>query len=268
MSSKKLLLITALVFGGLALLAVAFLAPWATESSESSIGVRVLRQSGAIKLYSQNYTQRSLVAAEAKLENLDTLETDGNGLASLIFENLYRIQVLENSILTIESFESPDGEQTLVLLLKRGDLKVEQVGREGSVLIGKNGQRIDAADYNDSDLQQESTESVDIQEHTYSEEMTQKVGLTEAEISQAFALQKSAFFRCYTQLLQRSPDVTGSLAFQLMIEPTGKASSTEVVNSNFNDPDFHTCLLEVVKRLEFKSFDSAPISTLFPMSFE
>jgi hypothetical protein len=268
MSSKKLLLLTALVLGGLALLAIAFLAPWANESTQSSIGVRVLRQSGTLKLYSQNFTRRSLVAAEAKLENLDTLETDGNGLASLIFENLYRIQVLENSILTIESFESPDGEKILVLLLKRGDLKVEQVGREGSVLIGKNGKRIDAADYNDSDLKQESTEPLDIQEQAYSEELTQKVGLTEAEISQAFALRKSAFFRCYTQLLQRSPDVTGALAFQLIIEPTGKISSAEVVNSNFKDPDFHNCLLDVIKRLEFKSFDSAPISTLFPMSFE
>lgn len=258
----------ALVLGGLALLAVAFLAPWSKESTQSSIGVRVLRQSGAIKLYSNNFTQRSLVASEAKLEDLDTLETDGNGLASLIFENLYRIQVLEDSIVTIESFESPDGEQTLVLLLKRGDLKVEQVGREGSVLIGKNGQRINAADYNDSDLKQESTEPLDVQDQSYSEELTQKVGLTEAEISQAFSMQKSAFFRCYTQLLQRSPDVTGTLAFQLMIEPTGKASSAEVVNSNFNDPDFHNCLLEVIKRIEFKSFESAPVSTLFPMSFE
>lgn len=249
-------------------MAVAFFLPWQKDQTDSLIGVRVIRQSGTIKLYSQNYTQRSLVAAEAKLENLDSIETDGNGLANLVFENLYRVQILEDSILTIESLESPDGDQTLVLLLKRGDITVEQVGREGSLLIAKNGQRIDAAEYNDSELKLETTESTDLQEPTYSEDLGQKVGLTEAEISQAFALQKSAFFRCYTQLLQRSPEVTGSLAFQLMIEPNGKTSSAEVVNSNFNDPDFHSCLLEVVKRLEFKSFDSAPVSTLFPMSFE
>jgi hypothetical protein len=232
---------------------------WDTQSLRLA---RAERETGRIYLLRNGMVQKEEVEVQAAIYNLDSIETNDTGEVSLFFEGAVRIQVLNNALVTLES-DAQGSQNRTVLYLKRGEIKVETDGPTPQVVIAKNGQRIMASEYQESDLAHSKT-----QENQAEAQGVKSVGLTEQEIASGISLHRSSFFKCYTQLLQKNPTAKGEVSLSFTIENSGKLSVSDVTSNQLNFDDFKHCLTEVLRRVDFRPFSGPPISTLFPLKFE
>ncbi|MNL44025.1 hypothetical protein D3C87_1665680 [compost metagenome] len=138
--------------------------------------------------------------------------------------------------------------------------------------VSRDGVRWDATDYEmNYKKQMQDSALPDIAPSTDSATITPSKnieGLSSEAIQETLKLHRGNFFRCYTQLLQKTPGVVGTASISFTIERTGKVSNAELTSSSLQDPDFKRCLIEATRRVEFKSFLGDPINTVFPLKFE
>lgn len=227
---------------------------------------RIERETGKAYVLRNGYTQKENVDRKVNLFNLDSVETMETGEAILAFESAYRVRLSNNTLVTLEKIDDRESFHVL-LIVKRGDVRVENFGREGELFIAKNGERISATDYNSSALARAPVEPPQPNE-AFSNPAPKDQSLAEAEIATTMNNHRSSFFKCYTQLLQREPSAKGNVSLSFTIENSGKLSVAEVTASQLTNEDFKKCLLEVLRRIEFRSFKGPSISTLFPLKFE
>lgn len=267
--SKTSWLIPALIaFGVLSLLLSIFIA---SQTEKQKPGDRPLARIdlnlGKVFILRKNLTQKDILTRRATLFALDSVETGPDGDATMEFDSAYRIRVQENSLVTIDSETD-----RIVLIIKRGDLQVENFGREGSVFISRDGVRWGATDYELSYKKQAPASSLpEVAPTGESSSGTTAVrfeGLTSDLIQDTLKTHRASFFKCYTQLLQKTPGVVGQASLSFTIERTGRVQQAEVASSSINDPDFRKCLVDAIRRVEFKSYNGDPISTVFPLRFE
>jgi hypothetical protein len=226
---------------------------------------RVTHDSGTVSLLHPNLSQKEKIEFSAPAYHLDSVETDDTGDASMEFEHGGRIRLFPNSLVTLAQ-EQVNDQSHVVVILKHGDIKVEKVGT-AELLIAKNGERLNAAEYNGSQLQQTPVTPAIVNNDSTGMAAADK-GLSEQDISAIMNNYRASFFKCYTQLLQKEPTAKGDASLSFTIENNGKMSAADVVSSNIKNDDFKKCLLEVLRRIEFRSFSGPPISTLFPLKFE
>lgn len=225
---------------------------------------RVDRESGTVSVLRSGYTEKENVDQRSAAFHLDSIETGDTGDAILSFESAYRARLLPQTLVTLEQVGDQQ-DNHIVLILKRGDIKIENFGQEGELFIAKNGERISASDYNSSTLARETTTPVVT---SAAATVTAEAPLTEQEISQTMSNHRTSFFKCYTQLLQKDPTAKGDTSLSYTIQNSGKISQSEVTSTTLTTPEFKNCLLEVLRRIEFRTFSGPPISTLFPLKFE
>jgi hypothetical protein len=268
MSENKSQLVIGFLLLGLVLVGLsAYFSYFAPKSAQTELLLgRVERESGKAFVYRSGYTQRENVDRRTNLYNLDSVETQETGEAILSFESAHKIRLSPNTTVTLERVDDAQGFH-VVLILKRGDVHVDNVGREGDLFIAKNGERIAASDYNNSTLAQIAVKPPEPNE-AFSNPVPENQGLTEDEINTVMNTNRSSFFKCYTQLLQKEPTAKGNVSLSFTIENNGKLSVTEITASQLQNEEFKKCLLEVLRRIEFRSFQGPQISTLFPLKFE
>lgn len=221
---------------------------------------------GKVFVLRKSLTQKEVLSRRSTLFPLDSVETGVEGDATMEFDSAYRIRIQENSMVTLDE----EGDH-IVLIIKRGDLQVENFGREGSVLISRDGIRWEATEYENVYKKQAPAETLPemAPTETLSTQPTSiPEGLTSEFILDTLKTQRGSFFKCYTQLLQKTPGVVGQASISFTIEPMGKVSQAEIASSSINDASFKKCLLDAIRRVEFKSFGGDPISTVFPIRFE
>lgn len=244
----------------------------ASQTEKQKPGARPLARLelnlGKVFVLRKNMTQKEKLGRKASLFALDSVETSVDGDATMEFDSAYRIRIPENSLITID-----EETERIVLIIKRGDLQVENFGREGSVYISKDGVRWTATDYEMNYKKQAPEET--LPELAPAETAAPAVpvanmaeGLTSEQIQDTLKTHRSNFFKCYTQLLQKTPGVVGQASISFTIERTGKVAQAEIASSSITDAGFKKCLLEATKRVEFKSFGGDPITTVFPLRFE
>lgn len=249
-------LILTFLFSGLILIGVAFLvSKWLDQTPATPPIATIEKISDSVFILRKHLTQKESLGRKALLHELESIESGPDGDAVLDFPNGFRIRVLSNTEVTLDK----EFDKTLVYL-KAGDLRIETMGREDSLFIIKNGVRMTAADYdkNFRDL----TETPKYQERPVAE------GLTPSYLVMVLSAQKGSFYKCYTQLLQKNPKLTGEASISITIEPSGKVSRTEISSSQLEDNSFKRCLTEVTQRIEFKPFVGKPVTTVFPVKFE
>ena len=242
-----------------------------TEKQKPSVPPLALAQLniGKVFILRKNMTQKEVLAQRSPLFALDSIETAADGDATLEFDSAYRIRIDENSLITLD-----DENEHAVLIIKRGDVQVENFGQEGSVFISRDGVRWNATDYEQNYKKQPPTQTLpDVVPSSESAAAgppgkAEGGGLTSDFIQETLRLQRSAFFRCYTQLLQRTPGVVGQASISFTIERSGKVYNADIASSTINDAAFKKCLLEAIRRVEFKSFTGDAVSTVFPLKFE
>lgn len=225
-------------------------------------------------------------AANGKVSiyNLDSIEVNSESEATLRFENAFIVHLFPDTLVTIEkekSSKDSDKDSPVLMIVKKGEFKIENFGRNQSLIISKDGERIFAEDFSTEikplvvDLKSsQSTPEFTSPEIPISEKPTQsqqtKIGLrpVEQQVLQTVAGQRPAFFRCYTQLLLKSPNVKGQFTFEVEVTPAGKTSRVQIVQGPFGDDDFKNCLLEVFRRQEFRSFQGKNVTLVVPIAFE
>ncbi len=241
---------------GLILVGLAFVVSrWLDPQTDMNPIARVERFSGQVHILKKHLTQKEAVSGRALVHELESIETNPDGEAILDFPNGYRIRILTNSLVTLDK----ENEKT-VLFIKNGDVKIESSGQETTLLISKGGQRWNAAEYETALTRDDEMKS--------SQEKALGEGLTPSYISMTLSSQKGTFYRCYTQLLQKNPRLSGEASVSITIQPNGKISRSEITSSSLEDPSFKKCLLEATNRIEFKPFAGEAITTVFPLKFE
>lgn len=208
------------------------------------------------------FLEKEKIVKSTPLSNLDSVETNDLGEVSISFESAFRIRVFTNALVTFEKIEDNKSSH-VIAYLKRGDLKVEALGRDGELFIAKNGERIKAADFEGSTLQ---AAPVETPEATPTPPIN--TSLQEDEIYSTMNANRSSFFKCYTQLLQQDTAAKGEVTLSFTIENSGKLSVMDSTSATLGREDFKKCLLEVLSRITFRQFEGPPISTLFPLKFE
>lgn len=263
-------LIPSLIIAGILSVALSLFIASQTEKQKpgSQPLARIELNLGKVSVLRKNMTHKEALTRKATLFALDSVETGADGDATMEFDSGYRIRAQENSLITLD-----EENERIVLIIKRGDVQVENFGREGSVFVSRDGVRWNATEYETNYKKQAPTET--LPELAPAEtgapstlETNTADGLTSEYIQDILKTHRGSFFKCYTQLLQKTPGVVGQAAISFTIERTGRVSQANIASSSITDVGFKKCLLEAIRRVEFKSFEGDPISTIFPLRFE
>jgi hypothetical protein len=266
MNENKTQLVLSFVVAGAILIGLGF---FLTKKSRNTPAnpirlARIETQAGQVFVIRKGYAQREKVSDKVQLFNLDSVETAEASEANLSFESAFKIVVLENALLTLEQIKNGRDDH-IELILKRGEIRVENFGREGKLVIAKNGERVQASQYNGSQL---ASAPVMPLEATVEAPAAALEGLSSDEISATMAQNQGSLYKCYTLSLQKNSSYKGNVSISFTIDNNGKVSFAEITSSEIDDTDFKACLIEIVKRVEFKTFTGTPISTMFPILFE
>ncbi|MES3037147.1 MAG: AgmX/PglI C-terminal domain-containing protein [Bdellovibrionota bacterium] len=148
----------------------------------------------------------------------------------------------------------------IVIYLQKGGLEKEtDIGDNSPVLIESGLQRQSVKKYFDS---------LATPAQRTAETNPDPTGLTQETIQNTLRRSQPLFFRCYTQLLQRSPKAKGQVDLVFTIQSSGKISQPQISGSQLRDDPFRRCLTDVVSRIEFPRFDGRSVSAVFPLKFE
>lgn len=221
---------------------------------------------GSASLLKDGLLKRAPLVSRADLGPLDSIETGEIGEVRLDFDSGYRVRVRDSSLVTLERVEDQNGYH-IVLILKRGTLTVDSFGRDGELFIAKNGERISATDYSESPLAQAPVQAP-VETSAQSAAAEANKGITDQEIQAVMSSHRTSFLKCYTQLLQKDPHAKGDVSLTFTVENSGKMSAIEATSPTLKQTDFKKCLIDVMSRIEFRTFQGPPVSTLFPLKFE
>ena len=230
---------------------------------------RAVLNLGKVSIFRHSMTTKESLTKQSMVFNLDSIETGADGDADLFFDAGDRLHVQENSLIT---FDEENGRTTLII--KRGDVQVTNSTNVGNVFVSREGVRWALSEYEEQKKKIALEDS--LPETALGEEALvpqpsvpgRQQGLSTENIQDTLKLYRGNFFKCYTQLLQRTPGVSGQSSLAFTIERSGKVISADVASSSLQDPQFKRCLIEAIRRVEFKSFAGEPISTVFPLKFE
>lgn len=268
MESRKNLLIWGFLAVGILLIGLSFYLS-RTNSTPLSPTLTLARAeplTGEAAVFRNGMAVKEPLKRKISLGHFDSIETRDLGEVRLDFESAYRVRVKEHSLVTLERVEDQDGFHT-VLILKRGQIQIENYGREGDLFIAKNGERISATDYQESPLSRAPVTEAE-PSPGWTSPVKEGTGLTEREIQETMNSHRTSFLKCYSGLLQKDAQAKGEATLTFTVENSGKLSAVEVTSSNLQQDDFKKCLIEVMNRVEFRPFEGSPISTLFPLKFE
>ncbi len=237
-----------------------------SRSSGLKVLARIVYNSGEVYVLHKNMTEKETLQKSTSLYFLDTVETGPNGDATFEMEGGYRLRVLDNALITLDQ----EGEKA-ILILKRGDVQIEALGRDNSVLISKNGLRMTLGEY-ESQLRKENAAAgfPEMAPLVAESPPPPSAGdsLSSDYIQDTLKRQIPAFDKCFKQLLQRTPGVVGQVVMTFTIERSGKIASADATTSTIDNAEFKHCLSEALRRVEFKSFRGDPITSTFPLGFE
>jgi|GEM_PF-961850 Gram-negative bacterial tonB protein. len=245
-----------------------------TKTEKAKPGQRPLARAvlnlGKVSIFRHSMTTKEALTKQSMIFNLDSLETSADGDVDLFFDAGDRLHVQENSLIT---FDEENGRTTLII--KRGDVQVTNSTNAGNVFISREGVRWAIVEYEEQKKKiafEDSLPETALGEDALVPQPQQgsgnRQGLSTEAIQDTLKLYRGNFFKCYTQLLQRTPGVSGQSSLAFTIERSGKVISADVASSSLQDPQFKRCLTEAIRRVEFKSFSGEPISTVFPLKFE
>lgn len=266
MEKNKIPWVIGLLIFGLSALIISF---WIDKrmhrdlEAQSQIG-RVEKLYGQVSTFRAGSNQKRTVGQLEFLSSLDSVETADQSEARVSMDNSAVLKILPESLVTFERTEMVDGYQD-VLVLQRGEIRIEEPGRSGEFFISKNGQRVAAEQYHQLSISKEPVARPAPVETSVTESHS---GLSDDEINSLVSAQRPNFMKCYTGLLQKDPQAKGELSLNFTIENSGKVGLIEVSSARLQNEDFKRCLSQVLTRVQFRSFSGSAISTFFPLKFE
>lgn len=257
-------LVPGLAFIGLALIVFSIWSPqgksWSLTGHSSNIA-KIIEVRGTPAVHSSDSPVATTLQKDTSLKALDTVTTDDNSEAVIEFSNGGQLRILEKSEVLIDRLENSQP----LAVLRSGQLQIESFGKSPSFWVRDDGQLYSATDYalvDHKNAPQLSSAVADAAQNNNKEQISQ------VEIESTLNAKKSDFFKCYGQLIQKTPQASGQVLLSFTISKNGNTSKIEVAKSDLNEESFKTCLTEVVARTRFRSFTGSPVTTVFPLRFE
>jgi hypothetical protein len=284
-----LLLVAFLVFG------TSFFWPkfWQSIQNKNALALITAIHGQAEKISIHSATPET-IKKNTPIQSLETLIVGSNSDLIVKFHEGAEIKLFPDSMV-IFSGKAKNPQMSI----KKGKLEVLSISAQEKLWISQNGRTTKAQNYKATDNIDESLEinpilgQTDVQAETTNsfssieggesvpENVTSSIANIKKEtkvndeqsqirlmISDRLARQKTRIYRCYSQLLQKSPEAKGKLAVHFTINNLGKVENAEMASTQFEDQNFHKCLLEVVKRTDFLPFKGSVMATLLPLKFE
>ncbi len=219
---------------------------------------RLIERTGVIKLQNNEMSAEISINSNYKIEALDVLRTEAGSEAVIEFNGGGQFRISEKSEVVVDQLDNGSP----LVVIKSGEIFVEKFGRSPGFWIRNDGQLYSASDFVVLDRKNSSKLMEPLPLQKGLEQISQ------AEIEVILNSKKNDFFKCFGQLIQKTPQATGQVLISFTIERQGLPSKVEVSKSDINDPHFKNCLCEVVARTRFRSFTGDPIATVFPLKFE
>jgi hypothetical protein len=219
---------------------------------------KLVERTGVVKLQNNEMSAEIQINSNYKIEPLDVIRTDGNSEAVIEFQGGGQFRMGEKSEVVVDVLDNGSP----LVVIKSGEIFVEKFGATPGYWIRSEGQLYSASDYVVLDRKNASK----LMEPLPSQKGTDQI--SQAEIEVILNSKKNDFFKCFGQLIQKSPQATGQVLISFTIERQGLPSKVEIAKSDIADPHFKNCLSEVVARTRFRSFNGEPIATVFPLKFE
>jgi hypothetical protein len=222
----------------------------ATVGSQTEVA-KIIEFSGSVFI-----NESDKVETPRELKNLDTFTTKENSDALLSFIDGSQLRVFENTNLII----SKEVKQKIINL-NYGEVQFEELPKDSdSILISINNKRYNARDF---EFEYKKNKHILIKNENT---------LTQDSIQQTLSAHKQDFYRCYLKALQKNPGLTGQATMQFQIERSGKVLAPQLnLQMNLqtqNNSELKECLIEILDRIQFKSFTGEAITATFPLRFE
>lgn len=94
-------------------------------------------------------------------------------------------------------------------------------------------------------------------------------GLTKDDIRKALAENRRAIRNCYERSLMVKKDLQGRLTLKWRIAPSGSVVSIAIQSSDLNSPSLDSCVLEIVKGIQFaQAPNKLPTTVIYPFVFQ
>lgn len=254
---------------------------------------RIIQTDGNVDLSRFHTSNASLLPTGKNLDipihHLDTIRVHARSSAVLSFLDGYELLIKPHSQIVLEYWNPDDIKQPVSMNLIKGDYKVLKKGRRGSVFIVSDGQlfspelkpktkvRTLALHISSKTLQHSAKISVKNKPQTApqgsrpvpsaSEAHSIKT-LTNEYIDQVIASHREQFVKCQTHAVREKKPAIGNILMGLSIDPRGRMSDIQVLNSNIENEELHKCLTSVFQRTKFKPFDGPEIVRSYPLIFE
>lgn len=259
--AKKQFIIPALFFTGI--LSIFISVYLDQDNGEFEVGslikAKVEYHLGKVQILRRGVNKSEAIRKSQWLYEKDQLMTANDGDVSIVFDNGYQIRPLPQSQL---HFQSLNG--VLEVVIHKGEIQIEEHG-QGKTYIVQSGHRQSIEDY-----QEEILKKLNQPEESQQPKKValNKKSLEPEHIQNVLKTHRTSFFRCYASLQQRRPGLTGEANLSFAINPSGNVASPEVALSTISDKKFQSCLIQVIERIQFPSFEGDQISTVFPLKFK
>ncbi|MCC2677465.1 MAG: putative lipoprotein LipL45 [Pseudobdellovibrio sp.] len=252
--------VPAVITAGIILIVLSIWAPQSRfiKNFSDSNFARLIERTGVVKLQNNEMSAEISINSNYKIEALDVLRTEPGSEAVIEFNGGGQFRISEKSEVVVDQLDNGNP----LVVVRSGEVFVEKFGKSPGFWIRSEGQLYSASDFVVLDRKNASR---------LMDPLPSQKGLaqiTQAEIEVILNSKKNDFFKCFGQLIQKSPQATGQVLISFTIERQGLPSKVEVSKSDINDPHFKNCLSEVVARTRFRSFTGDPIATVFPLKFE
>lgn len=252
---------------GIILISLSFVAQRIRLSSDTSETIgQVNFHSGQILLKSPRLAPIN-VTYNAFLHSGEGLQTLEDSVVSFEVESGHKILVTPQTEIFFEKLS-----HEVIITVLQGEIEFEEMGR-GSLIVSANGHRWHPIDYVES--KENSKKNLLIGKSNQNKKLNSESDLSEELLSKQgkniqaeLQAQKGAFFRCYSNLLQKMPGVTGQVVLQVTLEKVGRPAKAEIVANPLRDSEFQNCLIDVLQRAPFKHEGEDPITVKFPLQFE
>jgi hypothetical protein len=218
----------------------------------------LVERTGTVKLQNNEMSAEIQIKSNYKIEPLDVLRTEDGSEAVVEFSGGGQFRMGEKSEVVVDVLDNGSP----LVVIRSGEIFVEKFGVSPGFWVRSDGQLYSATDYVVLDRKNASK----LMEPLPSQKGTDQI--SQAEIEVVLNSKKNDFFKCFGQLIQKTPQATGQVLISFTIERQGLPSKVEISKSDISDAHFKNCLSEVVARTRFRSFSGEPIATVFPLKFE
>lgn len=227
------------------------------------------------------------VSENLKLKDQDTITTDTDSTARIVFDFGFELEINPNSLIIVEKPKISESGAIQITFL-RGDYKILNAGtgEGGKVVVSKNNKFQDIAgrtplkpikiSIDDTiKVEPEKIEPLEkekefiVKEHASPKPKRKpKESLSDEYIASVVNNQKPFFNRCYAQHLRLNPDSHGQISLSFTIDASGKVSQVSLINSTMNDIQLDRCTVAVIERCRFRPYDGDPVVVNYPINFE